>query len=162
MGQSLTLQTLVFSSGKKKFSQTTSGACVHQWLFFFFFDCSRGLLRPELPLVMVHGLGCSLAYGILVPQPGVKPMSPALGGGLLATGPAGKSHQWLFSFLSNSTCICLQPLPASQNQGPHPGLLLHKFLVCSGQNREVIEVRRVQWHVSLRSWVFFFFQLKGL
>ena len=125
--------------------------------FFFFFDCSRGLLRPELPLVMVHGLGCSLARGILVPQPGVKPMSPALGGGLLATGPAGKSHQWLFSFLSNSTCICLQPLPASQNQGPYPGLLLHKFLVCSGQNREVIEVRRVQWHSEPEILGFLFF-----
>ena len=39
----------------------------------------------------VHGLGFSVAYGILVPQPGVEPVSPALEGGFLTTGPQGKS-----------------------------------------------------------------------
>ena len=68
---------------------------------FFFFDCARCLLRPELSLVVVRGLGCPLACGILVPQPGVIPMSLASRGGFLATGPPGKSHQWLFAFLSN-------------------------------------------------------------
>ena len=36
-------------------------------------------------------LGCSVAYGILVPWPGIEPASPALQGGFLTTGPPGKS-----------------------------------------------------------------------
>ena len=34
---------------------------------------------------------CYIACGILVPQPGTKPMSPALQGEFLTTGPPGKS-----------------------------------------------------------------------
>ena len=40
---------------------------------------------------MAYGLTCSVAYGILlVPQLGIKPVSPALQGGYLTTGPPGK------------------------------------------------------------------------
>ena len=39
----------------------------------------------------MHGLSCPVACGILVPQPGIKPVSPALEGGFLTTGPPGKS-----------------------------------------------------------------------
>ena len=40
---------------------------------------------------MVCGLSCSVTYGILVPQPRVEPMFPALQGGFFTTGPTGKS-----------------------------------------------------------------------
>ena len=36
-------------------------------------------------------LSCSEAYGILLPQSGIKPASPALQGGFLTTGPSGTS-----------------------------------------------------------------------
>ena len=38
-----------------------------------------------------RGLNCPTECGILVPQPGIEPMSPALEGGFLTTGPPGKS-----------------------------------------------------------------------
>ena len=43
-------------------------------------------------VVAVHGFSCSAACRILVPRPGIKPMSPAWAGGFLTAGPPGKSH----------------------------------------------------------------------
>ena len=40
--------------------------------------------------VVVHGIGCSTAYGILVPQPGIKPAPPEMQGRFLTIGPPGK------------------------------------------------------------------------
>ena len=40
-------------------------------------------------------LSCPVAYGISVPQPGIKPASPALEGGFLTTGPQGCPHRGL-------------------------------------------------------------------
>ena len=34
-----------------------------------------------------------MAYGILVPPPGIEPPAPALQGGFLTTGPPGKSQR---------------------------------------------------------------------
>ena len=51
-------------------------------------------------MVVAHGFSCPEACGILVPRPGIKPMSPALAGGFLTTGPPGKSArppQWFFN-----------------------------------------------------------------
>ena len=42
-------------------------------------------------LFVAHGLSCSSACGILLPQPGIEPVSPALQGRFLTTGPPGKS-----------------------------------------------------------------------
>ena len=42
-------------------------------------------------LVVVRGLSCPMACGILVPWPGIEPMSPALQSRLLISGPPGKS-----------------------------------------------------------------------
>ena len=42
-------------------------------------------------LAVVRGLRCSVACGILVPQPGIEPESPALQGRFLTTRPLGKS-----------------------------------------------------------------------
>ena len=50
-------------------------------------------------------LSCSSACGILVPQPGIEPMSPALTGGFLSTGPPGKSLQLFLESLSLSPSI---------------------------------------------------------
>jgi len=39
------------------------------------------------------GAWASLVHGMWdLPRPGIEPMSPALGGGLLTTGPPGKSR----------------------------------------------------------------------
>ena len=42
-------------------------------------------------LVVVHGLSCPTACGILVPRPGIEPTSPALEGEFSTAGPPGKS-----------------------------------------------------------------------
>ena len=47
------------------------------------------LLWCEGSVVVACGPSCSIACGILVPQPGIKPESPALQGGFLTTGPQG-------------------------------------------------------------------------
>ena len=44
--------------------------------------------------VVVSGLNCPVACGILVPRRGIEPMSPALEGGFSTTGPPGKSRVW--------------------------------------------------------------------
>ena len=46
-------------------------------------------------VVAVRGLSCPTAFGTLVPQPVIKPASPALEGGFLTTGPPGKSYSLL-------------------------------------------------------------------
>ena len=43
-------------------------------------------------LVLACGLTGSMACGILVPRPGIEPVSPALQGGFLAAAPPGKSQ----------------------------------------------------------------------
>ena len=60
----------------------------------FFFSWLCWLFAVALGLfflVVVHGLSCPLACGILVTQPKIEPTSPALEGGVLATGPPEKS-----------------------------------------------------------------------
>ena len=47
-------------------------------------------------VIVARGLSCATACGILVPQPGIEPMSPALAGGFLTTGPPGKSQDFYF------------------------------------------------------------------
>ena len=55
---------------------------------------SRGTWAPEHvgSVVAAPGLSCPVACGNLVPQPGIEPVSPALEGGFLTTGPPGKSR----------------------------------------------------------------------
>jgi len=50
-------------------------------------------------------LSCFEACGILVPQAGLEPESPALQGGFLTTGPPGKSltHWLIHSFINSPT-----------------------------------------------------------
>ena len=44
----------------------------------------------------MRGLGCPEAREILVPRPGVQPLSPAFEGRFLTTGPPGMSLYALF------------------------------------------------------------------
>ena len=44
-------------------------------------------------VVAAHRLNCITSCGILVPQPEIKPVSPALEGGFLTTGPPGKPQE---------------------------------------------------------------------
>ena len=46
-------------------------------------------------LAVVCGLSCPAASGILVPQPGIELVSPALEGRFLTTGPLRKSPTFL-------------------------------------------------------------------
>ena len=45
----------------------------------------------QASLVVVWGLRCPVACGILIPRPGIGPSSPALEGGFLTARPPGKS-----------------------------------------------------------------------
>ena len=58
-----------------------------QWLHAWGWAVTVHNLQSEGTVVMVYGLRHSMACGILVPTPGIKPVSPALVGGLLTTGP---------------------------------------------------------------------------
>ena len=56
----------------------------------------------------MHGLSCPAAFGILVPQPGIEPVIPALQGEFLTTGLPGKSlYHILDSTYVISHGICL-------------------------------------------------------
>ena len=65
---------------------------------------AHGLRNVWAQQLAVHGLSCSSAYGILVPQSGIKPVSSALQGGFLTTGPPGKS---VFSFSTLSVVLAM-------------------------------------------------------
>ena len=56
-------------------------------------------------VVGTHTLSCPAACEILVPQPGMEPMSPALKGGFLTTGPPGKSLH--YGLLQDTECSSL-------------------------------------------------------
>ena len=60
----------------------------HFVLFIYFILTALGLHCSVLRLLS----SCPTASGILIPQWGTEPVSPALEGGLLTTGPPGKSH----------------------------------------------------------------------
>ena len=63
------------------------GLCCCVWTFSSYMRTS---------LIVVCGLSCPVACGILVPQPGIEPVFPALEGGSFTTGPAGKSPECIF------------------------------------------------------------------
>ena len=61
---------------------------------------------------LAHRLSCSIACGILIPRPGVEPVSPALAGGFLSTGPPRKSLETVLSL------VCEQVLPYTDLNSP--------------------------------------------
>ena len=65
------------------------------WRAGFFLGVACGLQSAQAQWLR-RWLSCPVATkwdlsGILVPRPGIEPMSPALEGGFLTTGPPGKS-----------------------------------------------------------------------
>ena len=57
-------------------------------------SCGTQALECAGSVVVVRGLSCpATAYGILVPRTGIEPVSPALEGRFLTTGPPGKSPE---------------------------------------------------------------------
>jgi len=67
----------------------------------------HGLQSAQASLAGAHGLSYSGACGILVPRPGIKPVSPALQGGFLTTGPPGKSPQFFLLHSNAVTTMCV-------------------------------------------------------
>ena len=67
------------------------------------------LFRLPWVFIVARGLNCPIACGILVPQPGIKPVSPALEGRFLTTGPPGKSP-----------CLCSDSDTTSHSRTPSP------------------------------------------
>ena len=79
---------------------------------------AKGLeLQVQHQSFQLHGLHCPEACGILVSQPGIKPMSHALGSRFFTPGPPGKPLSWVWMV------PLLPPLPpdcASTDSAPCP------------------------------------------
>ena len=96
------------------------------WLpfFFFFYLAVLGLrhVMPDPsfgradPLIVIHKLSCPAACWILVPWPGIEPVSLALQGRFLTTRPPGRSA----SFLWSPCCVPDVLLPALPLLPPRP------------------------------------------
>ena len=71
------------------------------------------LLQLMDSLVAALRLSCSMTCGILVPQQGIKPVSPALQGRLLTSGPLGKSPEYLLNATIDKA-KCFYPRSASK------------------------------------------------
>ena len=82
------------------------------------FVVARGLLSScglQAPgrvgsVVVVHGLSCPTACWILVPWPGIEPVSPELAGGFLTTAPPGKSCMQTLSCGRRLVAACMWDL----------------------------------------------------
>ena len=72
---------------------SSCGACAPEHVGSVVCRMQALYLRHGGSVVAVHGLSCPVACGILVPQPGIEPASPALEGGFLITGRPGKSPE---------------------------------------------------------------------
>ena len=95
MGRLLSLSvSSTFKPQPPPVSPTLSGCIAACGIFHcvqgLFSSCGVQALEPMGSGVAVWGLGCPVACGILVPQPGIQPVSPALEGISLPTGPPGK------------------------------------------------------------------------
>ena len=56
-----------------------------------FSRCGAWALEGDGSVVVAGGPSCPVTCGVVVPRPGIKPLSPALEGGFLITGLLGKS-----------------------------------------------------------------------
>ena len=65
--------------------------CFYKKYFFLCFWLHQALVTALHIFVVAHRLDCPAACGILVPQPGIETVSPALEGSFLTTGSPGKS-----------------------------------------------------------------------
>ena len=97
------------------------------FLSLFFCGCAGSPLSGPASLVVAHRFSCPTTCRILVPLPGIKPVSPALEGRFLTTGPPGKSpclssdsgttsHSGTPSPRDNSCSACLMGLLSGSNR----------------------------------------------
>ena len=82
----------IVSVFQKKYLSICLFGCIESFFFFFFLYWVLTVTQDLhcsswASLVVAHGLSCLVVCGVLVPQPGIKPTSPALEGRFLATGP---------------------------------------------------------------------------
>ena len=101
----ISIITAKYSSGTfSGFIQQFTISFIYSFIYLFIWlrwvlvaSCGSWVHRLDLwcrhmgTVVAASWLSCSSACGILVPQPGIEPVSPALQGGFLTTGPSGKS-----------------------------------------------------------------------
>ena len=92
------LQILLAKTKRKSLELPVEVDIIYIFFFSFFVCgfCSCSMQALQLwhvsSVVVAHRwLSCSVACGILVPRPGIEPMSPALEGGFLTIGPPGES-----------------------------------------------------------------------
>ena len=78
--------------------------------------CEAQVLGHTGAILVVHGLSCPAACGILLPAPGIEPMSPALSGGFLTTRPPGKSHPLIFLRRKSRSRECWLALTGEADQ----------------------------------------------
>ena len=79
---------------------------IHNILLVFIFLAVLGLWwGTRVSPAVVPGLNYPIAYGILVPRPGMESVFPALGGRFLTTGRPGKSlnSSYFYSYYSPET-----------------------------------------------------------
>ena len=100
-------------------------------------------LRHASSVVAARGLSCPTACGILVPQPGMEPMSPALEGGFFTTGPPGKSLQSTDSNSKHKGNVGVEsPAPTCFNHQFNKSLECFLFI---WQNEEGLELESTSW-----------------
>ena len=116
--------SLVMSRG---YSPVAASLCVG-------FSCRRGWTAVVAP----HRLSCPEACGILIPGPGIEPVSPALQGGFLTTGLSGKPKAVLFIW---ERSLFLKGLQKTLSQGP---------LASTGSHAHALAARKagktIIWH----------------
>ena len=96
--------------------------------------CGAWVLEPVGSVVVLHGLSCPWACGILVSGPGIEPMSPALEGRCPTTGSPRKFQAcflldspslacvWPCGFTRPSCCVSLCPNFLSSKGTSHSDL----------------------------------------
>ena len=90
-------------------------------------------------LVEARGLSCPKACGILVPQPGIEPTSPALEGRFFTTGLPGKSPKMVIfsnSDPSSKSCFFSEAFPCHINSvwSLPPCHVLFWYLPCNNSS----------------------------
>ena len=80
-------------------------------------SCGRHTLHcgVQASLLVAHRLSCPAAHGLLIPQPGIEPMCPALEDRFLTAGPPGKSPAKNFEEENCFSC-CSSRSPKDQNK----------------------------------------------
>ena len=119
----LTTRVLDSSFSRSSAAPTQVPSGTTSFLFYWFIFWLLWVFRAVLGLSLVAvlrgfsscevRLSCPTACGILVLQPGIEPMSPALEGRFLTTGPPGKSPSFLFysGKIFKSILSLLLPVP---------------------------------------------------